>query len=287
MDLHDAVVISDRAHEGQVDKLGDPYRWHVARVMHRFDDDDLEAKMAAALHDVVEDTDVTLEDLREAGCPDLVLKAVDALTKRDGEDYDSFIRRVSANPLARRVKAADLCDNSDEDRLARLPADVAGRLRANYAKAISDLGVADQVSEWRKLDQVNSAVTALVIGGSPEEFDRLVALADADASFKCSACESTAGRLTLVGESLLVTGFNGTAQHRVARRSLAAAREHIGTGALESLRAINPEYAPFWCARCKKVWCHEHWRTEVLLDDGFYDATYGTCSAGHRQKLDD
>jgi hypothetical protein len=188
VDLRDACEISDRAHEGQVDKLGEPYRWHVARVMRRFSFDDLDAKMTGAFHDVVEDTDLTLDDLRVAGCPEAVLEAVDALTRREGEDYDAFIRRVSANPLARRVKAADLCDNSDENRLSRLPEDVADRLRAKYAKAISDLGVSDRVSEWRRLDLIDAGVTDLVIGGTRERFDQLIDQADADATFKCSVC---------------------------------------------------------------------------------------------------
>jgi hypothetical protein len=126
--------------------------------------DDLDAKLAAAFHDVVEDTALSLDDLRLAGCPEPVLEAVDTLTRREGEDYSAFIRRVSANPLARRVKAADLCDNSDEQRLAKLPPDVADRLRAKYTKAISDLGVADQIAEWRRLDLIERVLTEAANG---------------------------------------------------------------------------------------------------------------------------
>jgi (p)ppGpp synthase/HD superfamily hydrolase len=76
------------------------------------------AKMAAALHDVVEDTDVTLAQLAEWGYPAEVVEAVDALTKRPGESYPAFVERCRKCPLAREVKRADLEDNMD---LRRLP----------------------------------------------------------------------------------------------------------------------------------------------------------------------
>jgi hypothetical protein len=74
--------------------------------------------MAAVLHDVVEEGGVTLEQLRAAGFADVVVEAVDALTKREGEDYEAFIRRAALNPIAREVKLADLRDNSDLSRIA-------------------------------------------------------------------------------------------------------------------------------------------------------------------------
>ena len=74
--------------------------------------------MVAVLHDVVEDTDVTLEQLQAEGFPASVLEAIEALTKRDGEDYEGFIGRVAPNAVAREVKLADLRDNSDLSRIA-------------------------------------------------------------------------------------------------------------------------------------------------------------------------
>ena len=86
---------------------------------------------AALLHDVVEDTPVTIEHLRALGFPPAVIEAVDALTKRPGEDYFRFIDRVSAYPLARSIKLADIADNlSDLD---------AGPRRDKYLKATSML----------------------------------------------------------------------------------------------------------------------------------------------------
>jgi len=78
--------------------------------------------MAAVLHDVVEDTGWTLEQLREEGFSDEVLRAVDCLTHRDGESYQEFVERVQTNPIARQVKIADLEDNMNVLRMNQLGA---------------------------------------------------------------------------------------------------------------------------------------------------------------------
>ena len=76
--------------------------------------------MAAVLHDVVEDTEWTLERLREAGFSDEVLEAVDCLTHREGESYQQFVERVRTNPIARQIKIADLEDNMNVRRINQL-----------------------------------------------------------------------------------------------------------------------------------------------------------------------
>jgi (p)ppGpp synthase/HD superfamily hydrolase len=114
--LERAIAIAAVAHEGQVDKAGAPYILHPLRMMLAVATP--EARMAAVLHDVVEDGNVTLAQLCAEGFPDSVVEAVDALTKRDDEDYDAFIRRLAPNPIAREVKLADLRDNSDLSRIA-------------------------------------------------------------------------------------------------------------------------------------------------------------------------
>ena len=134
--LERAMEIAARAHAGQVDKAGAPYILHPIRMMLGVAS--LEARMAAMLHDVVEDSDVTLEQLRAEGFPEGVVGAVDALTKREGEDYEAFIRRVAPDALARQVKLADLRDNSDLSRIAQ-PAEK-DRLRIEkYRRAIQYL----------------------------------------------------------------------------------------------------------------------------------------------------
>ena len=114
--LERAIEIAVKAHAGQVDKAGQPYVLHPLRMMLAVTTP--EARLAAVLHDVVEDTAVTLDELRAEGFPASVLEAVDALTKRENEDYEAFIRRVAPNPIAREVKLADLRDNSDLSRIA-------------------------------------------------------------------------------------------------------------------------------------------------------------------------
>src|SRR2546426_98281 len=96
--LDDAIQLARRAHEGQLDKSGRPYIWHPLRVMGRVSGD--RERMVAVLHDVVEDTEVTTEDLVQAGCPSDVLQAVDAISQRPGEDHEAYLARVAANDLA-------------------------------------------------------------------------------------------------------------------------------------------------------------------------------------------
>lgn len=113
--LEDAIALAVEKHRGMRDKAGDPYILHPLRMMLALQGE--EERMAAVLHDVVEDTDVTLEDLRQAGYPASVVEAVDHLTRRAEESYEEFIRRAAAHPVARRVKLADLEDNMDLRRL--------------------------------------------------------------------------------------------------------------------------------------------------------------------------
>jgi len=114
-----AIEIAARAHAGQVDKVGAPYILHPLRVMlYLSATDSLNTKICAILHDVVEDTDITFDDLRAEGFSDEVIAALDCLTKREGESYDDFINRVITNETASRVKACDLADNMD---LTRIP----------------------------------------------------------------------------------------------------------------------------------------------------------------------
>jgi (p)ppGpp synthase/HD superfamily hydrolase len=115
-----AIAFAAAKHIGQTDRAGQPYILHPLRVMMAMDSD--EARRVAVLHDVVEDCGVTLEDLRALGYPEREVKAIDALTKREDEhdDYAKFIERVLRNPLAAKVKLADLEDNLDTRRLDSL-----------------------------------------------------------------------------------------------------------------------------------------------------------------------
>ncbi|UVL82268.1 HD domain-containing protein [Pseudomonas sp. B21-028] len=115
--LEKAIAISARAHEGQADKGGSPYILHPLKVMLRLSRH--EERIVAVLHDVIEDTHVTLADLRNEGFSEAILAAIESLTKREGESYQVFIERAGRDPLARRVKLADLAENSDLSRIDR------------------------------------------------------------------------------------------------------------------------------------------------------------------------
>jgi len=113
--LERAIEIAAAAHKGQVDKAGQPYILHPIRVMLRVSSE--HERMAAILHDVVEDTEVTLDQLAQEGFPAAVLSAVRALTKHDGESKLQAATRAAADPIARKVKLADNADNMDLSRI--------------------------------------------------------------------------------------------------------------------------------------------------------------------------
>jgi len=132
-----AVEIAARAHAGQTDKAGNPYIEHPLRVMLKVTGD--VAKAAAALHDVLEDTDLTAEDLRAEDIPEEVIEIVELLTKVPGEEYEKQVRRALKNPIAKKVKKADVQDNSSTKRLKALNKETQERLRKKYALALSIL----------------------------------------------------------------------------------------------------------------------------------------------------
>jgi guanosine-3',5'-bis(diphosphate) 3'-pyrophosphohydrolase len=113
--LERAIALAAAAHTGQIDKAGQPYILHPLRVMLRVTSD--HERMAAVLHDVVEDTAVSLEQLVAEGFPSPVIAAVEALTKRPGESRVEAAQRAAAHPVARIVKLADNAENMDLTRI--------------------------------------------------------------------------------------------------------------------------------------------------------------------------
>lgn len=115
--LERAIEIAARAHAGQADKAGQPYILHPLRLMHAVHTP--QEQIVAVLHDIVEDTPISLADLQREGFAADVLDAVHALTKSPGESRLDAARRAVRNPIARAVKLADIADNMD---LTRIPA---------------------------------------------------------------------------------------------------------------------------------------------------------------------
>lgn len=119
--LERAITIAVEAHRGQTDRADQPYILHPMRLMLGMEGDEA-AMIVAILHDVVEDTAWTLEQLAAEGFDATVVAAIDRLSRRDGERYEAFIERIAPDPLARRVKLADLKDNMDVRRLPKFGA---------------------------------------------------------------------------------------------------------------------------------------------------------------------
>ena len=131
-----AYEIAKRAHLGQVDKAGEDYIKHPEKVASFVKTD--EERAVAYLHDVIEDTELTLEELYKYGFSKEVLEAVDVITKKRGEDYQSYLNSVKKNKLARAVKLADLRHNSDLTRLTKVTEKDIKR-KEKYQKAIDFL----------------------------------------------------------------------------------------------------------------------------------------------------
>jgi (p)ppGpp synthase/HD superfamily hydrolase len=108
--IEKALQIAARAHEVQKDKDGQPYILHPLRVMNAVEGET--EKIVAILHDVIEDTSVTAEDLRREGFDESVLAALECVTHRKGEPYADYVVRCKSDEMGRRVKLADLEDNA-------------------------------------------------------------------------------------------------------------------------------------------------------------------------------
>jgi GTP diphosphokinase / guanosine-3',5'-bis(diphosphate) 3'-diphosphatase len=113
--LLDRAIELARSHEGQFDEAGKPYIGHPLRVMNSLET--VEEKIVGILHDTIEDSDLTFEILREFGFSKAIVEAIDSITKRSGEDYETDLDRVTTHPIALKVKIADLKDNLRIDRI--------------------------------------------------------------------------------------------------------------------------------------------------------------------------
>jgi hypothetical protein len=151
--LEAAIRIAVAAHAGQTEKGGAAYITHPLRVMAAVDAE--EEKIVAVLHDVVEDTAVTIEDLRREGFDDRILASVDCVTHHKSEPYADYVARCKSNPVARRVKLADLWDNSRPDRCILRPERVKRDLARVSRYMLSYKFLTDQLNEsdYRSLMQ--------------------------------------------------------------------------------------------------------------------------------------
>jgi (p)ppGpp synthase/HD superfamily hydrolase len=137
MDILRAYKIACQLHAGQTDKAGRPYIEHLTRVMLRvqMDGGDRFQQIAALLHDSIEDEKTTADELLALGVPSEAVVLVQALTKREEQSYEDYLRGLIGRYRVVTVKMADLDDNSDPERLELLPERQRMRLQAKYAQA--------------------------------------------------------------------------------------------------------------------------------------------------------
>jgi len=137
MTLSDTIIFATDAHNGQLDKSGEPYILHPLRIMLKMDSDEM--RQVALLHDVLEDTDKTVNNLIDKGFSDSVIDAVVAITKIKNETYEEYLKRVKSNSIALKVKVEDINDNLN--RLENLDINTQTRLKNKYKRAFELLDI--------------------------------------------------------------------------------------------------------------------------------------------------
>ena len=131
-----AMQIAYDAHQGQVDKGGLPYIFHPYHLAEQMKDE--VSCCAALLHDVAEDTDITLDDLAKE-FPAEIMEVLKLLTHREDVPYFEYVRAIKGNPVARKIKLADIAHNSDQSRCPNLTTEQLAYFRDKYARAIAIL----------------------------------------------------------------------------------------------------------------------------------------------------
>lgn len=134
--LSKAIILATEKHYNQLDKGGNPYILHPLKVMSNVSS--LDAKIVAILHDIIEDTDITKNDLIDLGFPNHIVLAIELLSKNNKQDYISYINSIKSNSLATEVKLADLKDNMDLSRLSSISSKDINRVKL-YKRAYNIL----------------------------------------------------------------------------------------------------------------------------------------------------
>ncbi|RIR47048.1 HD domain-containing protein [Mycobacteroides abscessus] len=138
--IDQARQLAEQAHAGQTDKAGEPYIGHVIRVAASVLPQEPIYIAAALLHDVVEDSGVTLDDLAAQGFPPEVVTAVGLLTRQKHVPAEDYYGRIRCNPIALAVKLSDIADNAEPIRLSKLDGPTRERLTTKYRNALLALG---------------------------------------------------------------------------------------------------------------------------------------------------
>lgn len=140
--LNNAIIFATDKHGEQTRKDGSPYILHPLAVMLDPSLKNTATRVVAVLHDILEDTDASIQELKDLGLPAVCIDAIQLLTKQKSMDYEDYIADILANPLALVVKKADVRHNSSEAELAKLPSEKErSYLRKKYVKARKRLGM--------------------------------------------------------------------------------------------------------------------------------------------------
>lgn len=168
--VNEVDFMADRAHAGQVDKIGVPYIEHVRAVAAGLAPFGDELMMAGLLHDIIEDTDWTAERLRQKGIPDYVVALVEAVTNERGVSYEEKVARITGRGRdAVLLKVADNAHNSHPDRAAQLPEEKRTRLAAKYRAARDVLWPA---AEDRDIETIVKIINPSLLGELRERQDQ-------------------------------------------------------------------------------------------------------------------
>lgn len=135
--LETAIQFALDAHAGQTDKVGEPYILHPLRVLFAFPPYQVHQRMVAVMHDVLEDTKATAEDMINLGAPAEVVAACVLMNHGEGIPYPDYIKGLLSNDLARSVKKADIKDNMSMERMIRLDKGTTERLTKKYTQALA------------------------------------------------------------------------------------------------------------------------------------------------------
>ncbi len=219
--------------------------------------------IAAVLHDVVEDSDITLEQLQEEGFERPVLQAVGSVTRRKGESYDDFVIRAGLHPIDAKIKAADINDNMDLNRIASLSQKDLDRVR-KYHRSLAVLKDLEKVRKAPAVAEfyengggMRAAKVVLVPRGVPYP-----------------------GALNAYGSAgTLIIDFDGRFSDAVVPEDFMSLRKILEQNDPAMLYGFHPFWAPFFCPECQESYGIESWNMGF---DG-----YGTCPHGHRRKMDD
>ncbi len=156
--LNKAIEIASVAHSGQVDKAGEPYILHPLRVMLSVSTEN--ERICAVLHDVIEDSDITIQQLSQLGFPAEILAVLPLLTKQRGETYEEFISRLLPNQVACQVKLADLCDNMD---LSRIPEPSELDFERLHKYKTAKERITKSLKQYKKHAKIRSSITGFEI----------------------------------------------------------------------------------------------------------------------------